>query len=73
MLLSFSSDWLYPPAGSEEIAVALRASKKDVEHVIIEADYGHDSFLLEERTMTERIHRFLDDLDQVDQLGEQRT
>ena len=70
LLLSFSSDWLYPPADSEEIAAALRASRKDVEHVTIQADYGHDSFLLEERTMTERIRRFLD---HVDQVGEQRT
>ncbi|HEV2010863.1 MAG TPA: homoserine O-acetyltransferase [Candidatus Limnocylindria bacterium] len=70
LLLSFSSDWLYPPSGSEEIAAALRANGKDVEHVIIDADYGHDSFLLEERTMTDRIQRFLDDPDHV---GEQRT
>ena len=67
LLLSFSSDWLYPPSGSEEIAVALRANGKDVSHVIIDADYGHDSFLLEERTMTEQIHRFFG------RVGEQRT
>ena len=66
LLLSFSSDWLYPPSGSEEIAVALRANGKVVEHVIIDADYGHDSFLLEERAMTERIHQFFD------HVGEQR-
>ena len=76
LLLSFSSDWLYPPSGSEEIAAALRANGKDVEHVIIDANYGHDSFLLEEETMTDRIRRFLDDLDGLDHLdhvGEQRT
>ena len=66
LLLSFSSDWLYPPRDSEELAGALRANGKDVEHVIIDADYGHDSFLLEERTMTERIHRFFE------RVGEQR-
>jgi len=66
LLLSFSSDWLYPPAGSEEIAAALRENNKDVEHVIIDAEYGHDSFLLEERTMTDRIHRLFD------RVGEQR-
>ena len=70
LLLSFSSDWLYPPNGSEEIAAALRANAKDVAHVIIDADYGHDSFLLEERTMTDQIQRFLDDPDHV---GEQHT
>jgi homoserine O-acetyltransferase len=65
LLLSFSSDWLYPPAGSEEIAAALRANGKDAAHVIIEAAYGHDSFLLEEDEMTRRISAFLDDLDRV--------
>ncbi len=60
LLLSFSSDWLYPPRDSEDIARALRANGKDVEHIIIDADYGHDSFLLEEARMTAHIRRFLD-------------
>ncbi|HUQ16441.1 MAG TPA: homoserine O-acetyltransferase, partial [Candidatus Saccharimonadales bacterium] len=62
LLLSFSSDWLYPPSDSEEIAVALRANGRDVTHVIIDADYGHDSFLLEEGRMTEHITLFLERL-----------
>jgi homoserine O-acetyltransferase len=60
LLLSFSSDWLYPPRDSEEIAAALRANGKHVRHAIIEADYGHDSFLLEEAEMTREITQFLD-------------
>ena len=60
LLLSFSSDWLYPPRDSEEIAAALRATGKDVRHAIIQADYGHDSFLLEEAEMTREIAAFLD-------------
>ena len=60
LLLSFSSDWLYPPRDSEEIAAALRGHGKDVRHAIIEADYGHDSFLLEEAEMTREITMFLD-------------
>ena len=59
LLLSFSSDWLYPPRDSEEIADALRASGKDVRHSVIQADYGHDSFLLEEAEMTREIDAFL--------------
>jgi homoserine O-acetyltransferase len=59
LLLSFSSDWLYPPRDSEEIAAALRANGKDVRHEIIQADYGHDSFLLEEAEMTREIDAFL--------------
>jgi homoserine O-acetyltransferase len=60
LLLSFSSDWLYPPRDSEEIADALRANGKDVRHAIIQADYGHDSFLLEEAEMTREVSVFLD-------------
>jgi len=59
LLISFSSDWLYPSRDSEDIARALRASGKDARHEIIDASYGHDSFLLEEARMTELIEDFL--------------
>jgi homoserine O-acetyltransferase len=59
LLIAFSSDWLYPPSGSEELAVALRASGLDVELHVIEAPYGHDCFLLEEARQTPMIQEFL--------------
>jgi homoserine O-acetyltransferase/O-succinyltransferase len=59
LLIAFSSDWLYPPSGSEEIATALRALGKDVELHVIDAPYGHDCFLLEEARQTPMIQRFL--------------
>ncbi len=59
LLIAFSSDWLYPPSGSEELADALRSVGKDVELHIIEAPYGHDCFLLEETRQTPMIQRFL--------------
>lgn len=59
LLISFSSDWLYPPSGSADIADALRALGKPVEHHVIEAPYGHDCFLLEEARQTPMITRFL--------------
>src|SRR4029077_17132051 len=48
LLIAFSSDWLYPPSSSEDIAGALRGLGKPVELHVIEAPYGHDCFLLEE-------------------------
>lgn len=72
LLLSFSSDWLYPPRDSEEIASALRANGKAVRHAIIDADYGHDSFLLEEAELTGEISAFLDAL-AGDRVGEKRA
>ena len=59
LLIAFSSDWLYPPAGSEELADALRAAGREVELHIIDAPYGHDCFLLEEARQTPMIRDFL--------------
>ncbi len=59
LLIAFSSDWLYPPAASHEIADALRALGKPVECHVIEAPYGHDCFLLEEARQIPVIRGFL--------------
>jgi homoserine O-acetyltransferase/O-succinyltransferase len=61
LLIAFSSDWLYPPAGSQEIETALTALGKPVELHVIDAPYGHDCFLLEEARQTPIIRRFLAD------------
>src|SRR5918912_2779684 len=45
LLISFSSDWLYPPRDSEELRLALEANGVAVEHRCIQSSYGHDSFL----------------------------
>ena len=62
LLVSFSSDWLYPPHDSAELETALAAGGKDVEHHPIQASYGHDSFLLEEARQAPLIARFLEDV-----------
>ena len=59
LLIAFSSDWLYPPSGSEELADALRANGRDVTLHVIDAPYGHDCFLLEEARQTPMIQEFL--------------
>ena len=59
LLIAFSSDWLYPPEGSQELADALRANGRDVQFHVIEAPYGHDCFLLEEARQTPMIQDFL--------------
>lgn len=61
LLLSFSSDWLYPTADSERLAAALRAAGRSVEHHEIQTDYGHDSFLLRADRLTPLIRAFLGD------------
>jgi homoserine O-acetyltransferase len=59
LLIAFSSDWLYPPSGSAELADALRAAGKHVTFHVIDAPYGHDCFLLEEARQTPMIQEFL--------------
>ncbi|MEY9931263.1 homoserine O-acetyltransferase [Catenulispora sp. GP43] len=59
LLIAFSSDWLYPPSASQEIADTLEALGKPVEYHLIDAPYGHDSFLLEEARQIPIVRRFL--------------
>lgn len=58
-LICFSSDWLYPPENSQDLANALEARGKSVELHVIDAPYGHDSFLLEEGRQIPMIRKFL--------------
>jgi homoserine O-acetyltransferase len=58
--LSFSSDWLYPPAQTEEMVFALKKLGKQVEYHLINSPYGHDAFLLEHETFTPQVRSFLE-------------
>jgi homoserine O-acetyltransferase len=60
MLLSFSSDWLYPPKDAKEIAQALIANRKTVTYVNLPSIYGHDAFLLETEKIAPLISAFLE-------------
>jgi len=62
LLISFSSDWLYPPPDSEALESALLANNKQVTHHLIHASYGHDSFLLEEARQAPIIAEFLEEV-----------
>ena len=59
LVISFSSDWLYPPYQSKEIVKALKANNIDVSYCEIPSSYGHDAFLLEEEAQTQMIRSFL--------------
>ena len=58
-IISFSSDWLFPPQGNKQIAHALNAAAANVSFVEIETDRGHDAFLLEEPEMFATVRGFL--------------
>ena len=59
LVISISSDWLYPPYQCKEIAEALSANDIDVRHCTIRSNYGHDAFLLESGQMNYTIQNFL--------------
>lgn len=59
LVLSFSSDWLYPPYQSQELVEGIQQSGLAVEYHRVESSYGHDAFLLEADKMEEIISRFL--------------
>ena len=47
LLVSFTSDWLFPPSQSQEMVDALIANGKSVSYCNVQSDCGHDAFLLE--------------------------
>jgi homoserine O-acetyltransferase len=46
LVISFSTDWRFSPARSREIVDALIAADRPVTYAEIEADEGHDAFLM---------------------------
>ena len=57
---AFTSDWLYPPAQTEELVAHLDRLGHPVEYHLVDSDYGHDSFLVEPEKFTPRIVGFLE-------------
>ena len=64
LVLSFSSDWLFPPGQSREIANALIHNNAAVSYCNIQSDCGHDAFLLPDDfdRYGEMIHAFIHNL-----------
>ncbi|HPC39518.1 MAG TPA: homoserine O-acetyltransferase [Spirochaetota bacterium] len=59
LIISFTSDWLYPSSQSKEIVQALRANGKNVMYTDIETDMGHDTFLIDYEPLKRNITNFL--------------
>jgi len=59
LVLSFSSDWLYPPYQSEQIVYSLARQKKNVSYCCIQSEHGHDAFLLKNESMEKIVSGFL--------------
>ncbi len=59
LIISVSSDWLYPPYQSQEIVIALTANECEVQYCEIRSNYGHDAFLLESGQINYLVGKFL--------------
>ncbi len=59
LLVSFTSDWLFPTEESRAIARALNRAGANVSFVEIESDKGHDAFLLDEPDFHRTVAGFL--------------
>ena len=59
LVLSFTSDWLYPTYQSLELVSALRGRNVDVAFCELTSHYGHDAFLLETKEQGELVRGFL--------------
>ena len=60
LIVSYSSDWLYPSYQSKEVVVALMRMQRDVSYTELDCPFGHDSFLLETERQTPLIRSFLE-------------
>ncbi|HYP07299.1 MAG TPA: homoserine O-acetyltransferase [Bryobacteraceae bacterium] len=59
LVISFTSDWLYPTYQSLEIVSALRGRNRDVAFCELQSNYGHDAFLVDVVEQSELIRGFL--------------
>jgi homoserine O-acetyltransferase len=62
LLLSFSSDWLYPSSQLATLADAIARAGRRVRYQDIPSDDGHDAFLLEHRAQAPLVTTFLDSI-----------
>jgi homoserine O-acetyltransferase len=60
LVISFESDWLYPPEQSRQIVKLLKRANKSVTYMNLNTSYGHDSFLIPNKELFTVIDSFLD-------------
>lgn len=62
LVISFSSDWLFPPYQARELTKLLLENGNDVTYCDIKSHYGHDAFLLEYETLGRLVRNFLNNI-----------
>lgn len=59
MVMSFSTDWLYPPEECREFALAVCRNGKPVTYVEVPSRFGHDAFLVQVKEVGALVHHAL--------------
>jgi homoserine O-acetyltransferase len=59
LVISFESDWLYPPEQSRELVKLLKRSNVPTTYLSLGTPYGHDSFLIRNPEFAEALGHFL--------------
>ena len=59
LVISFESDWLYPPSQSRELVRNLKRANRQATYVNLETPYGHDSFLIKNPEFTRIVQNYL--------------
>ncbi len=60
LLVSFTTDWRFPPDRSREIVRALLKNKRPVTYAEINAPHGHDAFLLDDARYHSLVQAYYD-------------
>lgn len=59
LIISYTSDWLYPTYQAKELIQTLKRADLDVSFCEIEADFGHDAFLIPDKRLGDLVGGFL--------------
>ncbi len=59
LVVSYTSDWLYPTYQSKEMVKAMKKNNLDVSFCEIDAQWGHDAFLLPSERLDNLVRSFL--------------
>ncbi len=60
LIVALSSDWLFPPEQSLEVARTLLRAGRRVTYCLLKSPYGHDAFLVEVERLAEVVRAFLE-------------
>jgi homoserine O-acetyltransferase len=59
LVVALTTDWLFPPEQSRELAQALLRAGCDTTYALLEAEQGHDAFLLDFPELSDLIREYL--------------